>query len=231
MCTNYRPSSRELVESYFDVAPPKTAFREEVYPGHEAPIIRLAKENEKPSAVRECVPAVFGLIPIWSKDGKNYRHTYNARSVFAKVSYRNAWKKRQFCIVPMNAFYEPNYESGKPVRWRIERQDRAPFGVAAIYDYWKNPTGDWITSFSLLTVNADNHRVMGRFHAPSDEKRSIVAINPPFFDEWLTASTDEALSFFAPVVAASFTTVPDPKATKAKSPPSRDATAAAAAAE
>ena len=91
-----------------------------------------------------------------------------------------------------------------------------PFGVAAIYDYWKNPTDDWITSFSLLTVNADNHPVMGRFHAPGDEKRSIVAIDPPFLDDWLKATTDEALSFFTPVAAASFTTLPDPKATKAK---------------
>ena len=189
-----------------------------MYPGHEAPIIRRAKDNETPTHARECVPVVFGLIPVWSKDGKNFRHTYNARSesVFAKVSYRNAWKKRQFCIVPMDAFFEPNYETGKPVRWRIERQDRAPFGVAAIYDYWKNPTDDWITSFSLLTVNADDHPIMGRFHAPGDEKRSIVAIDPPFFDDWLKATTDEALSFFVPVAAASFTTLPDPKATKAK---------------
>ena len=81
MCTNYRPTSRELVESYFSVAAPKTTFRDEVYPGHEAPIVRLAQENGKPTGMRECVPAVFGLIPIWSKDGKNFRQTYNARRV------------------------------------------------------------------------------------------------------------------------------------------------------
>ena len=228
MCTNYRPTSRELVESYFNAAPPKMTFRVEVYPGHEAPIIRLAQENGKPTTARECVPAVFGLIPIWSKDGKNFRHTYNARSdsVFDKVSYRNAWKKRQFCIVPMNAFYEPNYESGKPVRWRIERKDHAPFGVAAIYDYWKSPTDDWITSFSLLTVNADDHPVMGRFHPPGDEKRSIVAIDPACYGDWLKATTDEALSFFAPIAANAFTTAPDPKATKTKLTPTSDAAAA-----
>jgi putative SOS response-associated peptidase YedK len=228
MCTNYRPSSRDLLESYFDVAPAKIAFRDEVYPSHEAPIIRLAQENGKTTSGRECVPAVFGLIPIWSKDGKNFRHTYNARTetVCEKPSYRNAWKKRQFCIVPMDAFYEPNYETGKPVRWRIEREDHAPFGVAAIYDYWKSPSEDWITSFSLLTVNADDHPVMHRFHPPGDEKRSIVAIDPAFYDDWLKATTDEALSFFAPIAANAFTTVPDPKATKAKLTPSSDAAAA-----
>ena len=124
--------------------------------------------------------------------------------------------RRQFCIVPMDAFFEPNYETGKPVRWRIEREDQAPFGVAAIYDYWKSPSEDWIASFSLLTVNADHHPVMGRFHPPGDEKRSIVAIDPEFYDSWLTATTDAALTFFAPVSDTSFTTRPDPKTIKAK---------------
>jgi putative SOS response-associated peptidase YedK len=126
----------------------------------------------------------------------------------------------------MNAFYEPNYDTGKPVRWRIERQDQAPFGVAAIYDYWKNPSNVWIASFSLLTVNADDHPVMGRFHPPGDEKRSIVAIDPAYYDDWLKATTDEALSFFAPVDAYAFTTSPDPKAAKVKSLPSGGAAAA-----
>ncbi len=85
----------------------------------------------------------------------------------------------------MDAFYDPNYESGKPVRWRIEQKDKKPFGVAAIYDRWKSPasgndskddnepSGRIITSFSLLTVNPDNHLIKGQFHPPGDEKRSI----------------------------------------------------------
>ena len=102
MCTNYCPTSREPIEEYSGAPTPKFECRDEVYPGHQAPIIRLAHEEGPLTHRKECVPAVFGLIPIWSKDGKNYRHTYNARidSVFQKVSYRNAWKKRQFCIVP-----------------------------------------------------------------------------------------------------------------------------------
>ena len=151
MCTNYRPTSRELIDDYFGVPVPEIEFREEAYPGYQAPIIRLNQEDGDTINRKECIAATFGLIPIWSKDGKNYRHTYNARTetVFDKPSYRNAWRKRQFCIVPMNLFYEPNYESGKPIRWKIERQDQKPFGVAAIYDYWKDPKGEWITSFSL----------------------------------------------------------------------------------
>ena len=213
MCTNYRPTSREMIEDYFGVPAPEVEFREEAYPGYAAPIVRLADEDGHPSERRECVAAVFGLIPAWSKDGKNYRSTYNSRSetIFSKPSYRHAWKKRQFCIVPMDAFYEPNYETGKPIRWRIERQDQKPFGVAAIYDHWKNPAGEWIPSFSLITVNADLHPVMGRFHAPGDEKRSIIVIDSDHYGNWLRASTDEAVTYFAPLPADTFTTLAAPK--------------------
>ncbi len=213
MCTNYRPTSRELLDDYFGASAPAKEFREEAYPGYQAPIIRLAQDDGETIKRKECIAATFGLIPIWSKDGKNYRHTYNARTetVFDKPSYRNAWRKRQFCIVPMDRFYEPNYASGKPMRWRIERQDQKPFGVAAIYDYWKGPKGAWITSFSLLTVNADAHPIMGQFHPTNDEKRSIVVIAPDAYDDWLLATTDEAISFFAPVPTEEFISAPAPK--------------------
>jgi putative SOS response-associated peptidase YedK len=213
MCTNYRPTSRELLDEYFGASTPDIEFREEAYPGYQAPIIRLAQDDGNPSKHKECIAAIFGLITIWSKDGKNYRSAYNARTetVFEKPTYRNAWRKCQFCIVPMDRFYEPNYETGKPIRWRIERQDHKPFGVAAIYDYWKNSKGEWIPSFSLLTVNADAHPIMGRFHPVNDEKRSIVVIEPESYDDWLNATTDEAITYFAPVPSDSFATAPAPK--------------------
>lgn len=213
MCTNYRPTSRELLDEYFGASAPDIEFREEAYPGYQAPIIRLAHDDGKPGKRKECIAAIFGLIPAWSRDGKNYRSTYNARTetVFEKPTYRNAWKKRQYCIVPMDRFYEPNYETGKPIRWRIERQDQKPFGVAAIYDYWKNSKGEWIPSFSLLTVNADAHPIMGRFHPVNDEKRSIVVIEAESYDDWLNATTDEAITYFAPVPADSFATAPAPR--------------------
>ena len=213
MCTNYRPTSRELIDDYFDTSAPDIEFREEAYPGYQAPIIRLAHEDEQKSKRKECIAATFGLIPPWSKDGKNYRSAYNARTetVFEKPTFRNAWRKRQYCIVPMDWFYEPNYETGRPIRWRIERQDQKPFGVAAIYDYWKNPQGQWIALFSLLTVNADRHPIMGQFHPVNDEKRSVVVIAPESYDDWLHATTDEVMTFLAPIPSTQFTSAPAPK--------------------
>jgi putative SOS response-associated peptidase YedK len=111
----------------------------------------------------------------------------------------------------MDRFYEPNNETGKSIRWCIERQDQKPFGVAAIYDCWKNPNGEWIPSVSLLTVNADAHPIMGKFQAFNDEKRSVVVIEPESYDVWLHATTDQAMRCFEPVSAKMFATPPAPK--------------------
>lgn len=58
--------------------------------------------------------------------------------------------------------------------------------MASIWDRWTDPTsGEIVTSFSMLTVNADGHPVMGRFHRPGDEKRSVVVLAPEHFQFWL----------------------------------------------
>jgi hypothetical protein len=42
-----------------------------------------------------------------------------------------------------------------------------------------------VVSFSMLTVNADDHPVMCQFHKPGDEKRTPVIIAPGLHDTWL----------------------------------------------
>jgi putative SOS response-associated peptidase YedK len=198
MCTNYRPSARDYIHEFFDVTAPDFEYREEGYPGYIAPMIRRGATGN-----REVLAGRFGLIPPWAKDTKISRNTYNARSetVAAKPSYRNAWRRGQYCLVPMDAFYEPCYESGKAVRWRIERPDRKPFAVAGIWERWLDPagTGEVVHSFSMLTVNADGHSVMGRMHRPEDEKRSVVIVEPGDYDAWMAAE---------PVVAPAFLRMP-----------------------
>ena len=81
------------------------------------------------------------------------RQTYNARTetVAQKLSFRNAWKRKQFCIIPADNFFEPCYETGKPVRWRIERADGMPADIAGI---WEFRPQDLLLSFSMLMINA-----------------------------------------------------------------------------
>jgi predicted phosphodiesterase len=44
----------------------------------------------------------------------------------------------------------------------------------------------------MLTINADGHPVMGHFHKPRDEKRSLVVVPSGSWSDWLGASSASA---------------------------------------
>ena len=48
----------------------------------------------------------------------------------------------------------------------------------------------------MLTVNADGHPVMSRFHAPGKEKRMVVILDRAEFMDWLTCPEDQAPRYF-----------------------------------
>jgi len=191
VCTNFTPTKRaQWVKETLGVDLP-TGSPDEAYPGYAAPLVVKSHQTGRVA----CGSARFGLIPGWAKDEKISRHTYNARSetVAEKPSYRTAWRQRQFGLVLVDNFYEPSYESAKAVRWKIELASGDPFGIDCLWDRWTDPeSGERVVSFSMLTVNADDHPVMRQFHKPGDEKRTPVIIAPELQDAWLSADTTQA---------------------------------------
>lgn len=220
MCANYIPTEALPLAAMFQSLDVTFDYRAETYPGYDAPVLHaVAGRPDELLPVR----ATFGLIPPWSKDTKISRMTYNARAetIAEKASYKRPWAKRQFCLVPVQAFYEPCYESGKAERWAIQRADGSPFALAAIWEHWKNPEGAWQRSFSMVTINATGHPLMQRFHAPEDEKRSVVVVPPGRYRSWLAASTeDEARDHLRPFDADQFTAfaAPRPPAKRKQTP-------------
>ena len=205
MCVNYTPSKRSTLLSMLgrDVV---MDYPAEAFPGYPAPILVRSDANGLDARL-----ATFGLIPVWAKDRTFARRTYNARSetVAEKPSYRGAWKARRFCLVPMERFFEPCWEKGKAVKWSIHRQDQQPFAVAGIWENWTDrETGEIVSSFSMLTINGDGHPVMGRFHRPGDERRSLVVVEPSRWLEWLSATTERAKEMLLPMDANEFTAAP-----------------------
>ena len=117
MCVNFTPIERttlgELVKS--ERVP---EYRPETFPGYAAPMIRAGDAGNLQADL-----GLFGLLPAWAKDRAFGKRTYNARTetVAEKPSYRTAWAKKQFCLIPMERFFEPCWETGKAVRWSIHR--------------------------------------------------------------------------------------------------------------
>ena len=184
MCSNYRPATTKALSHFPVEAPLDLVNGKDAYPGSDAPII-LPEEHDG----FRCVLGTFGLLPTWAKNRSFAKRTYNARTETAneKASFRNAWRRRQLCIVPADAIYEPNYESGKAVWWRIQRADDAPMALAGLWERrsWDDAAPEW--SFTMLTVNADSHPLMRRFHRPGDEKRTVVVLDGDQIERWLHA--------------------------------------------
>ena len=193
MCSVFSPTQNvDWVREQFGVQL-AGAYPAVTYPGYLAPVVLKSHASGRLA----CGLARFGLVPSWAKGTEIGRRTYNARSetVAEKPSYRTAWRRRQYAIALADAFFEPCYESGRAVRWRIARTDSAPFGIASIWDRWTDPaTGEVVASFSMLTVNADQHPVMNRFHKPGDEKRTPVVLAPGQFAPWLDATPEAAMA-------------------------------------
>ena len=129
-----------------------------MWPGYLGPFIRrheFADVGDEAVPEREVLQGSFGLIPHWATDTKIARQTYNARSetVAVKPSYRDAWKKGHHCIIPADAFYEPDWRSGKAISTRISRADGEPMGIAGLWSWWKSPKGDVLHSYTTNTAD------------------------------------------------------------------------------
>ncbi|MBS4019964.1 MAG: SOS response-associated peptidase family protein, partial [Dechloromonas sp.] len=98
-------------------------------------------------------------------------------------------------IIPAEAFYEPDWRTGRAVPTRISRADGKPMGIAGLWSIWKNPGGETTYSYTMLTINADQHPLMRQFHKPDDEKRSIVILHEQDYDGWLQASVSDSRRF------------------------------------
>jgi putative SOS response-associated peptidase YedK len=201
MCAHYESvHDKALLKKHFGVSLPSELARRDVWPGYMSTFIRRhenADVGDDAVPPHESVLGSFGLIPHWAKDNKIARQTYNARTetVAEKPSFRDAWKRAQHCIIPVQSFFEPDWRSGKAQPTRIALASDEPMGLAGLWAQWRSSEGETVHSFTMLTINADDHALMRNFHKPQDEKRMVVILPPAHYGDWLQASASESNEF------------------------------------
>ena len=207
MCSHYQAlKEQDKYLRYFGVEPPADPSKHDLWPGYLGAFIRRHPNSDVGDEAvppREALTGLFGLVPHWSQDTKIARHTFNARSetVAEKPSFRDAWKRTQHCIIPAEAIFEPDWRSGKSVPTRIVRADGEPLGIAGLSSSWKSPKGVIVHSYTMLTVNADEHPLMRMFHKPTDEKRMVVILPTDRYQDWLQAPAEHSMEFMRPFPA------------------------------
>ncbi|MES2632774.1 MAG: SOS response-associated peptidase [Pseudomonadota bacterium] len=218
MCSHYTAiKNRELYYRRFGVYPPAHDYVQDMWPKYMGAFIRRPPELESGD---EAVPALesvlgrWGLVPFATKDAAKQLKlsTFNARSETAAKSFTfgSAWRRGQRCIIPAEAIFEPDWRSGKHVPTRIARADGGPLGLAGLWDSWNSPEGP-LLSFTMLTVNADQHEFMCNYHRPGEEKRMVVLLRESEYDAWLDAPVEATQDFMRPCPPAELTaSVPEP---------------------
>jgi putative SOS response-associated peptidase YedK len=150
MCGRYRLSRRkQIVEEYFD-APSDDDWTPHynIAPTQPVPVIRQHPKEPR----RDMSLMRWGLIPSWSK-GVSGPPMINARSETAATmpAFRDPMKSRR-CLVPADGFYEWQRKGAVKQPFCFEVSDGELFAFAGLWDRWKDPSGQWIKSCSILTT-------------------------------------------------------------------------------
>jgi putative SOS response-associated peptidase YedK len=178
MCGRYRLSRRkQVVEEYFDCGSeePDWTPRYNIAPTQPVPVIR--QHLKEP--VRQLSLMRWGLIPSWAKDSSTAASMINARAETAatKPAFRDALKSRR-CLIPADGFYEWKRNGKTKLPYCFDVNDGELFAFAGIWDRWKDPSGQWIKSCSILTTTPN--AVTSAVH-----DRMPVILDPDSYDLWL----------------------------------------------
>jgi len=178
MCGRYRLSRRkQIIEEHFETADWQEDWspRYNIAPTQSVPTIR---QNPK-EPVRQISTMRWGLIPSWAKDTSGAARMINARSETAHTlpAFREAMKLRR-CLVPADGFYEWQRRGSAKQPFCFEVGDSGLFAFAGLWERWRDPSGQWVKSCSILTTapNAVTSAVHDRMPA---------ILHPDAYDLWL----------------------------------------------
>lgn len=204
--------SASLYTDVLGVPAPDVPVVRELWPRQPGAFVRRAQGEAAAEPLLERCLGQFGLVPRWVKSASDAKlrspKLVNARSetVTTSNNLRDAWLAGQRCIVPMQAFFEDDWRSGKAVSTRIARVDGQPMGVAGLWERWVGADGGEIISFTLLTVNANSHALMHRYQQPGAEKRMPAILNEGGYSAWLNAGHPEKAREFLRAYPANWLT-------------------------
>jgi putative SOS response-associated peptidase YedK len=178
MCGRYRLSRRkQIIEEHFDTvsSDEEWSLRYNIAPTQPVPVIRQHPKEPR----REISLMRWGLIPSWAKGSSAAARMINARSETAatKPAFRDALKFRR-CLIPADAFYEWQKTGKAKQPYCFVVNDGELFAFAGIWERWKDPSGKWVKSCSILTTTPN--AVTGAVH-----DRMPVILNPDSYDSWL----------------------------------------------
>ena len=132
MCVNYTPTRKDQITAKFNaVDQTGEEWRPETWQDYAAPFITHDDLKRRRAQLGS-----YSMIPkIKIAPGVKRFSTMNARAetLGELRSYAKPWREGKLCLIPLQDFFEPNYESGKAERWQIGLHDSSDFAVAGLF--------------------------------------------------------------------------------------------------
>jgi putative SOS response-associated peptidase YedK len=138
----------------------RSAFGLQKKPNH-TPRYNIAPTQTVPVVVetlqgREAVLARWGLVPHWAKEVSIGSRLINARAetVEEKSVFRDAFAERR-CIVPADGFFEWRRDGATKQPYRIALKEGGLIGFAGLWETWQDELNKPITTFTIITTEAN----------------------------------------------------------------------------
>ena len=132
-------------------------------------------------------PLRWGLIPHFCEDPNGGRKPINAKceTVATLPTFREAYRSSR-CIMPVDGFFEWKAIRGQKAKrpYAIAMKDGTPFGIAEIWENWKDPaSGKSVRTFAIITTDANE--LVAEIH-----DRMPLILAPGNYARWLSEESD-----------------------------------------
>src|SRR3954463_11394422 len=128
----------------------------------------------------------WGLVPHWAKQQPKLAPiNAKAETVPTLPRFRDAYARRR-CLMPIDLFFEWKAIKGARAKqpYAIGMRDGSGFGLAGLWENWKDPTTDErIRTCAVLTTEANE--LVAEIH-----DRMPVILRPEDYDRWLGIEPD-----------------------------------------
>jgi putative SOS response-associated peptidase YedK len=128
---------------------------------------------------RHIVLMRWALVPHWVKDQKTASKMINARveTLTQQPAFRGRLSHNR-CLVPARGFYEWKGEGRDKTPYYIHPEGQPYLAFAGLYDVWINPRGEELSTFIIITTEADP--LVSKLHT-----RMPVVLERDLEDDWL----------------------------------------------
>jgi putative SOS response-associated peptidase YedK len=181
MCGRFTFQPTEAVYARFEISNRLDALtaRYNIAPGQMVPVIIA-------HSPRQVVLMRWGLIPHWATDQKTADKMINARveTLTQWLAFRGLLSHHR-ALVPACGYDEWQGEGRDKTPYYIHPQDEQFIAFAGLYDTWTTPDGEDLSTFTIITTEADPF--MARLH-----NRMPVMLARELEEAWLDPQLTQA---------------------------------------